>query len=97
MSSEPKRTYHMKVFQKGQVVIPVNLRKKYRIEPGDQIEVLEQQEGILLRAHKTDNIGRNKTAALFGIFRDQANARKKPTRKDMEKALEKGLAAGWKK
>ena len=39
MGAGTKESIKMKVFPKGQVVIPVSLRKKYQIEIGDQIDV----------------------------------------------------------
>ena len=35
-----------KVFNKGQVVIPSALRKKYHIEIGEKVEVLDEKDGI---------------------------------------------------
>ena len=34
---------------KGQVLIPVELRKKYHIEKGSQVAFLEREEGILIK------------------------------------------------
>ena len=39
----------MKVFPKGQIVIPIALRKKYHIEIGDQLDVISSRDGILLK------------------------------------------------
>ena len=49
MSDHSKESFKMKVFPKGQVVIPVSLRKKYHIAIGDQIDVVTAPEGILLK------------------------------------------------
>ncbi len=32
----------IKTLAKGQIVIPVNLRKKYRINPGTQMHIIDQ-------------------------------------------------------
>lgn len=45
----------MKVFPKGQVLIPVKLRKKYGIEIGDRIEIEQQADGIWLKPTKSQN------------------------------------------
>jgi AbrB family looped-hinge helix DNA binding protein len=37
------------VTKKGQITIPVQLRRKYKIEEGMALEVIETSEGILLK------------------------------------------------
>jgi AbrB family looped-hinge helix DNA binding protein len=39
----------MRVSIKGQVVIPVELRRKYGLEPGTVIHLIDTGEGILLK------------------------------------------------
>ena len=41
------------VTKKGQTTIPASLRKKYKIEEGSRLEVLDTQEGILLKPKKS--------------------------------------------
>jgi AbrB family looped-hinge helix DNA binding protein len=47
------------VTKKGQTTIPARLRKKFRIEEGTKLEVVEMEEGILLKPKKSvwDMIG----------------------------------------
>ena len=47
------------VTKKGQTTIPARLRKKFKIEEGTKLEVVETSEGILfkLKASKTDFTG----------------------------------------
>ncbi len=47
------------VTKKGQTTIPVKLRRKYQIEEGTKLEVIDTKEGILLKPKKTfwDMIG----------------------------------------
>lgn len=47
------------VKKKGQATIPVKVRRKYNIEEGTRLEVVETEEGILLKPKKTiwDMIG----------------------------------------
>jgi AbrB family looped-hinge helix DNA binding protein len=47
------------VKKKGQTTIPVRIRKKYRIEEGTRLQVIETKEGILLTTKKSiwDMIG----------------------------------------
>lgn len=39
----------MRVSIKGQVVIPVELRRKYGLEPGTVLHIVDTGEGILLK------------------------------------------------
>ena len=41
------------VTRKGQTTIPAKLRTKYRIEEGSRLEVIDTEEGILLRLKKS--------------------------------------------
>ena len=47
------------VKKKGQTIIPVRIRKKFKIEEGTHLQVLETDEGILLKPKKSfwDMIG----------------------------------------
>ncbi len=47
------------VTKKGQTTIPVHLRKKYKIEEGTRLRVIDTNEGILLKPKKSiwDMIG----------------------------------------
>ena len=47
------------VTKKGQTTIPVRLRKKYKIEEGTRLEVVDTDAGILLKPKKSiwDMIG----------------------------------------
>ena len=37
------------VRKRGQITIPAHLRKKYRIEEGERLEVIETKDGILFK------------------------------------------------
>ncbi len=41
------------VTRKGQTTIPAKLRKKFKIEEGTRLEVVETSEGILLKPKKS--------------------------------------------
>jgi AbrB family looped-hinge helix DNA binding protein len=47
------------VKKKGQTTIPVRIRKKFKIEEGTRLQVLETDEGILLKPKKSfwDTVG----------------------------------------
>jgi AbrB family looped-hinge helix DNA binding protein len=53
------------VKKKGQTTIPARLRKKLKIEEGTRLEVIETEEGILLKPKKSiwDLIGTGATHA----------------------------------
>ena len=86
----------MKVFSKGQVVIPVSLRKKYNIDIGDHIQAVPSKDGILLKPpSKTKSTG-TLTDSLFGIFEKYGQGKKKAGKKDIIKTTEKGFIEGWK-
>ena len=97
MGAGTKESTKMKVFPKGQVVIPVALRKKYQIEIGDQIDVISESEGILLKPLPKEKSRKSATERLFGIFRAYASGKSEPTKADIEKATEDGFAEGWNK
>ena len=52
-------TFEVVVTKKGQITIPARLRKKFKIEEGTRLEVVETNEGILFKPKKTiwDYIG----------------------------------------
>ena len=89
--NEPIR---MKVFQKGQVVIPVSLRRKYHIEVGDNVDVVEAPEGILLKPVRQKRPA-TISDELFGVFAKYAQSRERLTKKRINEATEKGFAEGW--
>ena len=97
MPSVLNKKITMKVFPKGQVVIPVSLRKKYHIDIGDHIQAIPSKEGILLKpSSRSKSIG-TLTDSLFGIFRRYAQDKQEATKKDIIKATENGLIERWKK
>jgi AbrB family looped-hinge helix DNA binding protein len=95
MHSNSKETIKMKVFPKGQVVIPVSLRKKYHIEIGDQLEVISGPEGILLKPAAKNKNNASLTDRLFGIFSEYASRDKKLSKDDITRATEAGFIEGW--
>ena len=95
MGAGTKESIKMKVFPKGQVVIPVSLRKKYHIEIGDQIEVISGPEGILLKPAAKNKNNASLTDRLFGIFSEYACKDKKLSKDDIARVTETGFAEGW--
>jgi AbrB family looped-hinge helix DNA binding protein len=52
--------------KKGQITIPSKIRKKFRIEEGTRLQVVETKEGILLKPKKS-------IWDMIGAFSDQAS------------------------
>ena len=97
MSAGSKESIKMKVFPKGQVVIPINLRKKYHIDIGDQLDVISSKDGILLKPVPKESKKNSLTDQLFGIFGKYARQISKITKKDLIVATETGFTKGWPK
>lgn len=95
MSAETKESFKMKLFPKGQVVIPVSLRKKYHIDIGDKIDVIAVEEGILLKPLPKEKIQVSLTEKLCGIFSGYASKKSKITKADINEATETGFTEGW--
>jgi len=69
MGSTSRESVKRKVFPKGQIVIPVALRKKYHIDIGDHVDVIPKADGILLKPVPKKEETKSMTDCLFGIFR----------------------------
>ena len=91
MHSNSKEPIKMKVFQKGQVVIPVSLRKKYNIEIGDQIEVISGPDGIFLKPGGKAKGKSSLTDRLFGVFGEYASKKQKLSKNYIARAKEQVL------
>ncbi len=85
----------MKVFHKGQVVIPVVLRKKYNIGIGDSIQAIPSKDGILIKLLPKTKKSPSLTDNLFGIFANYTKGNKKIKKKEISEATEKGFIEGW--
>lgn len=59
------------VTSKGQVTIPKELREKYGIAPGAEVDFVAAEDGIRLRKVTR----RRKTSAVFGCLKDELGAR----------------------
>jgi AbrB family looped-hinge helix DNA binding protein len=95
MGTTSKESTKMKVFPKGQVVIPISLRKKYHIEIGDKIDIIPTSEGILLKSVPSDGQNQSLTERLFGIFASFGPPKHKPTKDDIATATEEGFSEDW--
>lgn len=57
-----------KVFNKGQVIIPNNLRKKYGIEIGNKVEVKAEADGIKIIPINNNNESIEKLQGIFSKY-----------------------------
>lgn len=78
----------MKIFNKGQVVIPARIRKGLGIEPGDFVDVAIdlKMNKIELRPHRPPSSG-----SIAGSLSKYAHHKPFPSRRQMENELRKGL------
>jgi len=97
MAIKIKKAMTMKIFPKGQVVIPVELRRKYHLEIGDHINIISTDHGILLKPSRKKHGKTSLTDQLFGIFKQHAEIKPSITKKDIEEATENNFIKGWSK
>lgn len=74
-------TYHARITSKGQVTLPVGLRRQLNLQTGDEISFVENEDGsyrLLTNALSFKN--------LHGFVQLDGN---KPTHADIEQAREK--------
>jgi AbrB family looped-hinge helix DNA binding protein len=94
MGATSKESVKRKVFPKGQVVIPVALRKKYHIEIGDHVDVIPKVDGILLKPSPKKEGEKSLTDCLFGMFGKYAKGKPKFKKVDINRATEAGFIEG---
>jgi AbrB family looped-hinge helix DNA binding protein len=82
----------MKIYNKGQVVIPVNIRKKYNLNIGDYVDVVIEDNVIKLIPFKKKKV----VDTLFGIL-NKSKERKEITQYDIDKVTEDEFVKGWNK
>ena len=97
MQKQAKSSQKMKIFPKGQVIIPVDLRRRYKINIGDHIEFISIPDGILLKPSRKKQSEQSQTDKLFGIFRPYAKRKNYPGKEKIEAATELGFIEGWPK
>ena len=78
----------MKVFNKGQVVIPVAIRKEFGIEIGDMLDVVaDTNEGCV----KLKRAVKMQSQELAGSLSKYNRRKRFPSRKEIQKALAEGM------
>jgi AbrB family looped-hinge helix DNA binding protein len=78
----------MKVFEKGQVVIPAEIRRRLGIAAGDRLEMTWDAENQALVLRKPKGSEARKLAGSLAAY---GEGRGFPSRKEAVRALEKGL------
>jgi len=51
-----KNVIHLKVHDRGQIVIPASVRKKYRIEIGETVDLEDRDNYIILKPSKKKSL-----------------------------------------
>ncbi len=97
MPESHKEHFMGKIFQKGQVVIPAAVRKKYKIQIGDQIMFTLSNEGILLKPAPTEHPKRSLTEKLFGIYASHRASQEKLSAEEVTLATKAGFTEKWRK
>jgi AbrB family looped-hinge helix DNA binding protein len=79
----------MKVFPKGQVVIPAALRRELGIAIGDMLDVtVDHQKGIVVLQRHQNSV----ETSLAGSLARYAQGKDFPSKRQMSTLLEEGLA-----
>ncbi|MFH0728979.1 MAG: AbrB/MazE/SpoVT family DNA-binding domain-containing protein [Pseudomonadota bacterium] len=97
MLTDRKEHSKGKVFPKGQVVIPADLRKKYNIQIGGHVDFVLSSEGILMKPILKSDIKEVSAEKLFGIFLTYKKIQDDLSKKDILKATQGGFIEGWRK
>ena len=81
----------MKVYSKGQIVIPANIRHALNIEAGDRLDVRIDRNGGAVQLKKPE---KRLSDSLAGSMTRYAKKKPFPGRQKMEEALVEGLNNG---
>jgi AbrB family looped-hinge helix DNA binding protein len=95
VQEKTKNPKKMKVFPKGQVIIPVDLRRRYNINIGDRIEFLTLKDGIFLKPSRQEPEERSLTDELYGMLRGYVKDKESPGKDAIRLATESGFVEGW--
>ena len=81
----------LKVFNKGQIVIPAALRKKFGIEIGKRVNIIVEKDGIKIIPAKK-KVGAKE---MLGVFYKYAKNKPFPKEIEIEKATEEEFVKGF--
>jgi len=63
---EKQETYHITLSSKGLLTLPISLRKKYNLEKGSDLKIIDEGGRMILLPHSS-------ASDLFGIAKDFEN------------------------
>jgi len=78
----------MKVYNKGQVVIPAAIRKEFGIEIGEMLDVVADRREKCVKLKRT---GPMKSGKLAGSLSRYNRRKRFPSRKEIKKAFAEGM------
>ncbi len=64
------------VSSKGQVVLPANIRKRFGLKAGSQLELVESEQGLLLKVN-TSIVPVQDVAACAGLIKIKSTGQKR--------------------
>ncbi len=79
----------MKVFNKGQIVIPAAIRKELNVAPGDMMDVVVDTKERCIILKKPD---KTLSSELAGSLSGFGEGKSFPTEKEIRNSLSKGLS-----
>ncbi|OGV70049.1 MAG: hypothetical protein A3K19_24900 [Lentisphaerae bacterium RIFOXYB12_FULL_65_16] len=77
-----------KVFAKGQVVIPADVRRQFHVEVGDFLDIVPRPDSGCIELRRPAAL---KSGALGGSLASYRKGRALPSRKEMHDLLRKGI------
>jgi AbrB family looped-hinge helix DNA binding protein len=81
----------IEISDKGQVVIPVNIRKEFDMEIGDMLDVIVDRHEKCVKLKKA---GGMKSTRLAGSLSQYKQKRRFPSKHKMAEALAEGIVRG---
>ena len=81
----------IEIYDKGQVVIPVDIREEFDMEIGDMLDVIVDKHEKCVKLKKASGM---KSTRLAGSLSKYKQKRRFPSKHEMEKALAEGIVRG---
>jgi AbrB family looped-hinge helix DNA binding protein len=81
----------MKIYNKGQVLIPTSLRKRYNLNIGDYVNVETEDNSIKITPVRKNRV----TDDLFGILAGKSHKTSIPDKEDINTITESEFVKDW--
>jgi len=81
----------IEISEKGQVVIPVDIRKEFDMEIGDMLDVVVDRREKCVKLKKAFGMKSNRLAGSLSKYKKK---RRFPSRQEMKEALSEGIVRG---